>query len=84
MGVGLIACPRHVRQMSSTPKKLRNGPIIAVDDQILRWRQKMRREEIQIGKGMRSAERRAERMAKQRETNTNEKLIASFKKKFGG
>lgn len=70
--------------MSSTPKKLRGGPVIQVDDQILRWRQKLKREEIKLGKATASAEKKNRYETKRRETSSNEKLIASFKKKFGG
>jgi hypothetical protein len=34
-------------------KKLRNGPVIDVDPQVLRWRQKMRKLDIQLGRNMR-------------------------------
>lgn len=47
--------------MSKPTKKLRGGPVIEVDPQILRWRSKMRRLEITLGQQMRNARRKAEK-----------------------
>lgn len=57
----------------TVPKKLRGGPTIPVDEQVIRWRQKMRKLEIKLGKNMLAAERKAERQQLERET-THEKL----------
>ena len=38
------------------PKKLRNGPTVLVDPQVIRWRQKLRKEGIKLGKAMQRAE----------------------------
>lgn len=61
--------------IKKVPKKLRDGPIIGVDEQILRWRSKLARKGIRIGKAAKkrertnkaqneaNAEKRAERLA---------------------
>lgn len=65
--------------MSTPPKtakkKLKNGPTIDVDLQILRWREKMRREGIVLGKKAAKAETYNRRQRKEREVETPEKLI---------
>lgn len=61
------------------PKKLYGGPVIGVSDQIIRWREKMRREGIALGKHMRKAAERAKEAREDRKTDTDDKLL---KKKF--
>lgn len=64
--------------MKTKTKKLRDGPVIAVDMQIVRWRKKMKKKGIELGSGMRrqtklASNRRAE--IKEKNTVTDEKLL---------
>lgn len=67
----------------TVPKKLNKGPTIAVDTQILRWRQRLKKEGIILGKKTAKQDEINRRIRQEREVDTDEKLIASFKKKFG-
>lgn len=58
--------PRDVPKYRT--KKLRDGPVISVDMQIINWRKKLKAKGIKLGKGMEHAEKRAERIAEQRAT----------------
>lgn len=57
--------------MSSTPKtkpkQLRGKSIIAVDEQILRWRQKLRREGKVLGRNMAKAKELREKRKEERD-----------------
>ena len=65
--------------VKKVPRKLRNGPVIDIDPQVIRWREKMRKEGIALGKNMRKAQENREYTRKSRETDTPEKLL---KKRF--
>lgn len=60
-------------------KKLRGGPVIEVDPQILRWRQKMRKKEILLGRAMRKQKKIMEIQREERELDGD-----VTKKKFFG
>lgn len=65
-------------------KKLRGkDEPIQVSTQILRWRQKMQKLDIQIGRATRKAKEDAKRQRKAREVDSPDKLIERFKKQFG-
>lgn len=55
-------------------KKLRNGPTIDVDLQIVRWRERLRKEGIAIGKGMIKAKEKRTYNKLVRSMDTDEKL----------
>lgn len=57
-------------------RKLRDGPVIEIDDQILRWRSRIRKQEIIIGK---QEENRRRKNAKQ---NAAKKEIDPTKRKW--
>lgn len=67
----------------TVPKKLYGREEIQVDEQILRWRSRMRRQEIRLGKAALAADRKAAKMRKHRETDSDEKLIERMKKRYG-
>ena len=60
-------------------KKLRGGPIITLDDQIIRWREKLRRENKAIG---RHTDKEKGRSKKYRAEKADDELVASGRKKF--
>lgn len=60
--------------MSSTPKKLRGGPTIAVDDQIARWRKRLIKEGIVLGKKSAKQDEVNRKQRKARTVDTPEKL----------
>lgn len=53
-------------EAKKTLKKLYKGPVIEVDPQVLRWRSKMRRMELALGRQMRNARRKAEKSREDR------------------
>lgn len=57
-------------------RKLRGGDIIEVDDQILRWRQKLRRQEIAIGRN------ELNRRKKNEKQNAEKRELPPEKRKF--
>lgn len=61
------------------PKKLRNGPTIDLDIQIIRWREKLRKEGKTIGRHTAKEKGRSKRY---REMLKDDELVASGKKKF--
>jgi hypothetical protein len=63
----------------TSPKKLRNGPVIAVDNQIVRWRKSLKKRGILLGRGMEGDKKRAEEAREARTVDTNDKLL---KKRF--
>lgn len=65
--------------MSKTTKKLRGGPVIEVDNQIIRWRERLRKEGREIGRHMRKERERQEREKKARHDEAD---IAIGKKQF--
>lgn len=60
-------------------KKLRNGPQIEVSLQIKRWREKLRKEGIKLGRASVREDRRVDKARRQRE---DEAAIAKGTKKF--
>lgn len=48
------------------PKKLRDGPVILVSAQILRWRQRLIKEGIVLGKKAETAKRKNEKQNEER------------------
>lgn len=68
----------------TTPKKLRGGAVIAVDNQLIRWRKRLEKEGIVLGKNSKKQDEINRQKRKEREVETPEKLVESFKKKFGG
>lgn len=66
--------------IKKVPKKLRGkDELLMVDQQVLRWRKRMKRRGIKLGKGMEYAEKHAEQEREARSVNTEEKLL---KKRF--
>lgn len=53
-------------EITKKPRKLRDGPVIMVDDQILRWRQKMAKQKIVLGTKGRACERKNARQNEER------------------
>ena len=60
-------------------KKLYNGPTVHVDDQIIRWREKMRKEGRTLGRNVR---KQKEEQKRRLESDREKKLINSGKKNF--
>jgi hypothetical protein len=56
-------------------RKMRGKGYRDVDQQILLWRQKMKRKDIALGKAMRKAKERAEYAKESRKTDTPDKLL---------
>lgn len=61
----------------TTTRKLRNGPVIEVSDQIIRWREKLRKEGRAIG---RNTAKQKEKMRRQKQSRQDEPLIETGKK----
>lgn len=60
-------------------KKLRGGPTITLDDQILRWRQRLRKEALTIG---RHTAKDKDRSKKYRAEKADDELVRTGRKKF--
>ena len=71
----------EIMSEKKVPKKLHKGEQIMVSDQIIRWRSKLRREGIVLGKAMQKAKERAASAREDRKINSKEKLT---KKKWFG
>lgn len=67
------------KEIKRVPKKLRGGPTIGVDTQILLWRERIKKQGIILGKGALIDKQRAIHAREVRKTDSEEKIL---KKKF--
>lgn len=50
--------------MKTVKKKLYRGPVIEVDEAIYRWRKRLKKNNIKLGRGMQAAEKKAKQASK--------------------